>query len=213
MATLDTEDELARALEMLSSGDERLAAVYETIGLPPLRRRPVGFEGLARIVVGQQVSTAAADSIWNRLAGSVPELSPPVIAACRGADLRGAGLSRAKVRTLHALCGAIDSGELDLAGLAGLEAAEAHGQLCALPGIGPWTADIYLMFCIGHADIFPAGDLALQHAIAALDDLEARPDTREAARIAERWSPHRAAAATLLWAHYRHLRGREGISS
>lgn len=212
MRTLDTEADLDEGLAHLAAVDPRLQPVIAASGRLPVRRAPAGFEGLARIVVSQQLSVASADAIWRKLALAVPALTPAAILAASEATLRGAGLSGGKMRTLRAVAEAAASG-LDLAGLAARPAGEAHAALTVVKGIGPWTADIYLLFCIGHADIFPAGDLALRKAMGAAFGDEVVPSIAEAAVTAEAWSPWRGVAAILFWAYYRTLAGREGVTA
>ena len=207
---LDTPEHIAAGLAALLDLDPRLAAVAAATGPLPLRRLPAGFGGLARVVVGQQVSTASAAAIWGRLAAAGGD-APAGFAGLDDAALRAVGLSAAKVRTLRGLAAACADG-LDLAHLAGLTAADAHARLVALPGIGPWTADSYLLFCVGHPDVFPAGDIALQAAVAGGLGLGARPSAKALAMIAADWSPWRAVAARLFWAYYRTLRpARDGL--
>jgi DNA-3-methyladenine glycosylase II len=177
--------------------------MHDRSGLPPLRRRPGGFEGLARIVVGQQLSIASAAAIWSRTEAAVTPFAPEALLAASDATLRGAGLSTGKVRTLRAVATAIAEGGLDLDGLAGLGDAEIHEALTGVSGIGPWTADVYILFCLGRADGFAPGDLALQVALQMATDLETRPSAKELAAFAERWRPWRGVAARLLWAYYK----------
>jgi DNA-3-methyladenine glycosylase II len=207
---LDTPDEIQRALTALADQDAVIARVLEEAGLPAPRRREPGFEGLAHIVVGQQVSTASAAAIWGRLRAAIDPFEPAVIRAESDEALRGVGLSRPKIRTLRAVAEAAETGGLRFESLGDLAADDAHAALCAIHGIGPWTADIYLMFCLGHIDAWPAGDLALQHAVGVAVGLEHRPDAKEMAEIGARWRPLRGAAALLFWAYYRTLRGRSG---
>jgi DNA-3-methyladenine glycosylase II len=179
-------------------------------GKPPLRRRPDGFAGLVQIVVSQQLSTASARAIWERLTAALDPLDHTTVLRARTAKLARAGLSGPKIRTLKAVAKAIDRGEIDLASLADRPADEAHAALTALHGIGPWTADIYLLFCLGHADAWPAGDLALQEAARLLLALPQRPTTRDMAPLAEPWRPWRGAAACMLWTYYRAAKQRDG---
>lgn len=172
-------------------------------GDPPLRREVGGFEGLARIIVGQQVSTASADAIWSRFAAILPEVDAAAYLRLGTADHVAIGLSRPKIRTLAAVATAMASGTLDLAGLERRPDDAVRAELLALHGIGPWSADIYLMFCLGRADAFAPGDLALQVAAQRLMDLAERPDVKALAEIAERWRPWRGVAARLLWSYYR----------
>src|ERR1700719_817425 len=161
---LHTEAHLERAIAGLVAADRRGGDALVLAGRPPLRRRPDGFAGLASIVVSQQLSTASAKAIWGRLEAALDPLHPETVRRPRTAKLARAGLSGPKIRTLKAIARAIDRGELDLKALTALPADEAHRRLTALHGIGPWTADIYLLFCLGHADAWPVGDLALQEA-------------------------------------------------
>lgn len=172
---------------------------------PPLRRRPGGFGAMLRIIAGQQVSVAAADAIWARL---------DALGAARGLAglndeaLRAAGLSRPKIRYARAL----DAAALDYAALAAMPEAEAVKRLTAVPGVGRWTAEIYLMFCVGRADVFASGDLALQEGARLLLGLSERPKPAALADRALAWSPWRAVAARMLWAYYAAEKRREGIA-
>ncbi|MEW5421531.1 DNA-3-methyladenine glycosylase [Amorphus sp. 3PC139-8] len=211
MAAIRTEADIAHGLEVLLATDPRLHAIAKIAGEVPLRLRAPGFEGLARIVVSQQLSVASAAAIWDRLTATLSPLSSASIAEASDETLKATGLSRPKIRTLRAVSEAVDGG-LDLAGLCAVPAADAHGQLCAVKGIGPWTTDIYLLFCAGHPDIFPVGDLALQVAVADALSLEARPSQAELTALAEGWSPWRGVAARLFWSYYRARRqGRETL--
>ncbi|TCT10737.1 DNA-3-methyladenine glycosylase II [Tepidamorphus gemmatus] len=210
---LDTPGALEAALDALADRDDLIARLRAAVDPPVLRRYPAGLAGLARIVVGQQVSTASAEAIWTRLSAQVDPLDPAAWRQTGEAALRAAGLSRPKIGTLMALADAIASGGLDLGRLDRLDAETARAELCRIRGIGPWTAEVYLMFCLGHADSWPAGDVALQHAAAVAIGLPGRPDARALARLGERWRPWRSAAAHLLWAYYRALRGRAGVSA
>ena len=166
-----------------------------------MRRTEPGFVGLARIVVGQQLSVASARAIWGRFVEAFPELTPDAIRRARDPRFRKAGMSAPKIRTLRAIAAACRNG-LDLDALASLPAGEAIARLTAVKGIGPWTADIYLLFCLGHPDVFPAGDLALRVAVADALAMEPPVDPDELAAIAVKWSPWRSVAATLFWAYY-----------
>ncbi len=179
----------------------------------PLRLREPGFEGLARIVVSQQVSVASAAAIWGRFSGQFRPMHPTTILAASDDDLRGAGLSRPKVRTLRAIAAAVTHEGLALDGLDRASNEEVHAALTRVSGIGPWTADIFLMFCLGRADGFAPGDLALQEAAKLSMQLETRPTALELLEIAERWRPWRSVAARLLWAYYKVVKEREGIGA
>jgi DNA-3-methyladenine glycosylase II len=207
---LDSEAVLARGLKAIVRRDPVMKRVVAQGAHPPLRKREPGFEGLARIIVSQQLSTASANAIWTRLTARFPKLSPGDITAASDEELRAAGLSAPKMRTLRAIADAIASGALPLDGLGDIGADEAHDVLTAVKGIGPWTADIYLLFCLGHPDAFPAGDLALQEAARLAYGLDARPKEQEFVALAERWRPWRGVAAKVLWAYYRIAKSREG---
>jgi len=210
MRTIATTDDLAEGLAYLTRADRRLKTVAGVAGNLPLRRSEGGFGGLARIVVGQQLSVASARAIWGRLVDAFPELTPDAVHRAREPRLRKAGLSGPKIRTLRAVAAACRAG-LDLDALATTPADEAHSRLVAVHGIGPWTADIYLMFCLGHPDVFPVGDLALRNAVAEALGLEMPVAPSVVAEIAEAWSPWRSVAATLFWAYYGARRARTGV--
>lgn len=200
---IETEDDLKNGIRALRRKCKIARLMHDAAGVPPLRRRPAGFEGLARIVVGQQLSVASAAAIWARTAAAVAPLEPARLMATPDDVLRAAGLSAGKVRTLRAVAAAMQAGGLDLEGLDVRSDDEVHEALTAVSGIGPWTADIYLMFCLGRADGFAAGDLALQVALQMAAGLDARPTARELLEFAERWRPWRGVAAHLLWAYYK----------
>jgi DNA-3-methyladenine glycosylase II len=206
---LDHQADLDAAVAILVAQDPRLGPALAQAGMPALRRRPAGFSGLAAIVTSQQVSTASAAAIWGRLAKFYDPFEAGRLARARTATLARLGLSQPKIKTLKALAGAV-AGGFDLAALTELPADEAHNRLIGLHGIGPWTADIYLLFCLGHGDAFPAGDLALQEAARLVLALPARPAAKELAVLADAWRPRRGAAAHLLWAFYKVAKGRDG---
>jgi DNA-3-methyladenine glycosylase II len=208
---IHTEADLKTATQALLAADPRLVPILAVAGPPPLRRREGGFAGLASIVVAQQLSTASAAAIWGRLSAMLDPLEPAAFLRIRAPRLKRAGLSAAKIRTLRSIASALASGTLDLAALADFSADEAHAALTALHGIGPWTADIYLLFCLGHPDAWPAGDLALQEAARLAFSLEARPSVREMAPLAELWRPWRGVAARVLWSYYRAIKGRDAV--
>lgn len=201
MSIIRDHSDIQAGLEALVELDPRLTAIIEASGPVPLRLNEPGFSGLASIIVSQMVSRASAEAIWRRMAAAGPvtadgyrALDPAVVATF--------GLSRAKAATLLNLSTAISEGHFDLASVCALETSEAIRRMTALPGIGPWTAEVYLMFCGGHADIFPAGDVALQAAVAHAFGLEARPSSKNLAAAAHIWSPWRSVAARLFWAYY-----------
>ncbi len=207
---LHNQSDLAAALTRLLAADPRLHSVLEKAGPPPLRRREAGFPGLVRIVCGQQLSTTSAAAIFARLQAAFDPFHPEALRKARADRLARLGLSAAKIRSVKAIAKGIASGDLDLARIAESDADHAHRALVALHGIGPWTADIYLLFCLGHADAFPAGDLALQEAARLAFGMQTRPDARAMAALAEAWRPWRGVAAHLLWAYYHAVKRRDG---
>lgn len=207
MRIISGHEDLAEGAAWLSRRDPRFAALLEATGPLPLRRRPAGFAALLDIIMAQQVSVASADAIWRRLEAAGLTASGPILAA--GEDgLRACGLSHQKVRYALALAGA----GTDFDALAQLPDAAVIARLDDLPGVGPWTAEIYAMFALGRADVFAPGDLALQEAARVLFDLADRPSERALRQMAEDWSPWRAVAARALWAYYRVIKSREGVA-
>jgi DNA-3-methyladenine glycosylase II len=208
---IDSESDLDNAIAALVARDPRWSAVFARTGRPPLRRRAGGFAGLAQIIVSQQVSVASAAAIHGRLVAIADPFDHAAVLRARRDRLVRVGLSGAKIKTLKAIAKAIDGNQIDLAALADMPADDAHALLTQLHGIGPWTADLYLLACLGHADAWPAGDLALQEAARLAFDLEKRPSTKEMGPLADGWRPYRAVAARLLWAYYRAVKSREGV--
>jgi DNA-3-methyladenine glycosylase II len=207
---IHTEQDLDASIAALVASDARFAAILAEAGRPSLRRRDGGFPGLAAIVVSQQLSTASAGAIWGRLAAAYEPFEAAAIRRARAERLARLGLSAPKIRTLKEISKAVASGLLDLETIGSHEADVAHAALTAVHGIGPWTADIYLLFCLGHADAWPAGDLAIQEAMRVAFNMKARPNAKEAIAFAEQWRPWRGAAAYLLWSYYRVAKGRSG---
>jgi DNA-3-methyladenine glycosylase II len=202
---IETEVDLREGIKALRRKCEVMRRVHDVTGLPPLRRREAGFEGLARIVVAQQVSVASATAIWSRFEAAVRPLAAAALLRLSDDELRAIGLSRPKMRTLRAVSAAVVDG-LDLDGLSVADDEDVHARLTAISGIGPWTADIYLMFCLGRADSFAAGDLALQIAAQHAFGLQERPSPLALTELAQDWRPWRGVAARLLWAYYRTVR-------
>ncbi|MBP0614957.1 DNA-3-methyladenine glycosylase family protein [Jiella mangrovi] len=204
-----TDADVLEALEALSEQDHRLAPVLRTAGTVPLRRSRSGLEGLIAIVVAQQVSKASADAIFSRLSSSVDLTRAEAILAADEAVFRTAGLSRPKHETVRAIAEAIAAGKVDLPRCEAATAEAAIAELVAVRGIGPWTAECYLLFCAGHRDVFPCGDLALQAAVGHALGHETRPTARQLGDIALAWQPHRSVAARLFWAYYSAIHRRE----
>lgn len=202
---------LARAVRQLVKSDSRLKPVLAKAGMPALRRRAPGFEGLAQIICGQQVSVAAAAAIWGRVSAAYVPFDHAALRKARTDRLGRLGLSAAKIKTIKLIAKELVEQRLDLNALAEQDADAAHNTLIALHGIGPWTADVYLLFCLGHGDAWPAGDVALQEAIKVGLGLDARPTAKQMAPLAEPWRPLRGAAAHLWWAYYHAIKKRDGV--
>lgn len=168
-------------------------------GAPPWRCDEVGYPGLARTIVYQQLSGQAAATIWSRLKALLPVVSPSTVLGADTDDLRGCGLSRGKVEHLRSIAEAVRSGALNFDRIAAADDETARAELISVRGVGPWTADIYLMFSLRRPDVFPHGDLGLAEAYRLLAGLEERPSPRELLEVADAWRPTRAVAAHLLW--------------
>lgn len=207
----ESQSDLEDAMFLLVNQDPRLKPILAQTGMPALRQREPGFAGLAHIVCGQQLSTASAAAIWARLAAAFDPLDHDAIRKARADRLGRLGLSAAKIKTLKFIAKELAADRLNLDVLANEDVDAAHHALTALHGIGPWTADIYLLFCLGHGDAWPAGDLAVQEAIKIGLGLNARPTAKQMAPLAEPWRPYRGAAAHLWWSYYRVLKKREGV--
>jgi len=208
---LNSQSDLEDAIRALVKQDPRLKPVLERAGMPALRRREPGFVGLAHIICGQQLSTASASAIWARLSTAFDPFDQHAVRHARTDRLGRLGLSAAKIKTLKNLARELTAERVNLDVLAEEDADAAHHTLTALHGIGPWTADVYLLFCLGHGDAWPAGDLAVQEAIKVGLDLKTRPTPKQMAPLAEPWRPLRGAAAHLWWSYYRAIKKREGV--
>lgn len=208
---IKSQTEIDEGMAFLCNGSEELAVVSKIAEEVPLRLGLPNFEGLTSIIMAQQVSRASADAIFGRLKNLVsPFTAVNYLKAGEPAWIE-AGLSRPKQRTMLAVCDAIINGSLDLEGLCDLPPENAMEQMVAIKGIGPWTAEVYLLFNAGHADIFPAGDLALQEAVKLAFDLDERPSDKVTREYASQWSPWRGVAARLLWNYYAVMqKGRDG---
>lgn len=202
MREIRNEKDIEEGVAALIAASPHLARVHALAGNPPLRERPTGFEGLARVVVGQQLSIASANAIWGRLAAKLVPFEATSFLALPDDGLRAAGLSRGKVATLRSLAEAVATGTLALDGLSSAPEDVIHAELTALKGVGPWTADIYILFSLARADAWSPGDLALQYAVKDALRLRKRPTEERMREIAEAWRPWRGVAARLLWSYY-----------
>jgi DNA-3-methyladenine glycosylase II len=208
---LNTQADLDNAIHALVRLDPRLRPILERAGMPALRQREPGFAGLAAIVCGQQLSTASAAAIWGRVSAAFDPFHHDALRRARADRLGRLGLSAAKIKTLKSLARELAAERLNLDVLAEEDADAAHATLTRLHGIGPWTADVYLLFCLRHGDAWPAGDLAVQEAVRIGLGLKARPTEKQMAPLAEPWRPLRGAAAHLWWAYYKALKARDGV--
>ena len=208
---LHTQADLEAALARLILHDPRLKAVAEKAGTFALRRREAGFPGLCAIVCGQQLSTAAAATIRNRLFAAFDPFHHDAVRKARTDKLKRLGLSAPKIKSIREIGKAVAKGKIDLSAVGNMDADVAHAALTALHGVGPWTADIYLLFCLGHADAFPSGDLAVQESARIAFGLRKRPDPKALTKLAEAWRPWRGVAAHLLWAYYHAVKKRDVV--
>ncbi|MFN4140610.1 DNA-3-methyladenine glycosylase family protein [Aestuariivirga sp.] len=200
----DTRD-LAWAADRLIEAEPRFGLIVAAHGLPTLRPSPPGLESLLRIVTDQLISLRAGEAIWRRLASGLGGFTPEAVLACPEDHLRGLGLSAAKARCFQAAARAFAEGHFDAPDE--LSETEIFRRLTAIRGVGPWTANLYLLTALKAADAWPAQDLALQEAARHLLGMPVRPTPREMERMACAWQPYRSAAALLLWSHYRGLKG------
>lgn len=197
-----TQKSLALAARELAARDELLAGIHATYGDPPLWRRATGFTTLVHIILEQQVSLKSAKSMLVRLQSAIEPFTPERFLVLGDAHLRSLGVTRQKSAYLIDLSTSIVNGDLSFPKLARMSDDEVRLALTRIKGIGLWSADVYLLMAMRRADIWPAGDLALAVAMKELLGLPARPGPLELEQLAERWRPHRAVAARMLWQYY-----------
>ena len=202
------DDLFARTVAGLTADDPHLAELVATHGTPALWLRPTGFPSLVLFILEQQVSLASAAAAYRKVVERIGDMTPGALLATTPEELRLDGVSRQKDRYVRALATAVETGDLDLDGLADLDDAAVRHALTALPGIGRWTADVYLLACLGRPDLWPVGDRALKVAAAETLGLDMVPDQAALDELGERWRPHRSTAARLLWHGYLVRRGR-----
>lgn len=202
------EQAFGTAVDELTRRDADLARLVAEHGRPVLWSRPAGFPSLVLLILEQQVSLASAAAAYAKVLARIGAMEPGRLLATTPAELRIDGVSRQKDRYLRVLATAVTSGDLDLDGLGRGTDDEARRELLALPGIGPWTADVYLLACLGRPDLWPVGDRALQVATAEALGLGTVPDRGHLELLGDRWRPMRSTAARLLWHGYLSRRGR-----
>jgi DNA-3-methyladenine glycosylase II len=212
-ARLDSIEAIGRQLDQLVLADPRLIPVRAAAGEVVPRIYPTGFAGMARVICGQQLSVASARAIWSRFELLPGALEPAGYLELSEEAVRGVGFSRGKFLTVRVIAEAIVGQTLDFDHLTTLPIEQAVTYLVAHKGIGPWTAEVYLLFGAGHPDVFPAGDLALRKAVGDGLALGAMPGIAELTTLASAWSPHRSVAALLFWRYFAASRQKEGISS
>lgn len=195
-------DQLRESLDWVAAREPAIARALERAGYPEPRIRETGYRTLLRTIVGQQVSVAAASSVWRKLEAELGEEIDPKDLLARDFDaLRACGLSRQKQGYARSLCELVASGELDLENLP-VDDEAAVAELVKIKGIGRWSAEIYLLFAEGRRDIWPAGDLAVMAGLGKIMGLDERPDEKATRALAEPWRPHRGAVAILTWHCY-----------
>lgn len=209
MNIIATQQDVDFALRQLVLADSRLEHIRAQVNHVALRRASAGFNSLAWIIVSQHVSTASARAIWRRFEEHIIPLTPQQYLDAGDDVWRAIGLSRPKQKTFWHLCEAIESGHLNLDALQIDPIEDALKQLTRLHGIGPWTAEVYMLVAQGAADVFPAGDVALQSAVQSAFGLDLRPDEKKLRVMAEKWAPYRSVAALLFWAYYAVINGRD----
>ncbi|MEK1866448.1 MAG: DNA-3-methyladenine glycosylase [Ensifer adhaerens] len=211
MRIIRTHEDIEAGLSGLVMLDARLGHVVARAGPVPLRRTDPGYRGLASIIVSQMVSKASAAAIWRRMEEKLGEVTAAGVNSLSDEDCRAIGLSRAKAEALRRVAEVVVSGQIDLDAICNIEGSEAIRELTAIKGVGRWTAEVYLLFCAGHPDVFPSGDVALQNAIGHGLGLELRPSAREIDSLAASWSPWRSVAARLFWAYYAQEMRRDAV--
>jgi DNA-3-methyladenine glycosylase II len=202
-------EDLKIARAALAAADPGLAVIDAAIPPVDWRSHEGGFKGLVAMITAQQVSTASARAIWNRFCEGVGEVTPESVLALPQETLRTLGLSGQKARYVHAIAEACQSRACDFDKMPSMTAEDAIAMLTAIKGVGLWTAELYLLFCEGRMDVFPAGDLALQEGIRIADGHGDRPNEKQLYARAEAWRPYRGMAAHMLWAYYGMIKRRE----
>jgi len=202
MTKYETQADLEAAVLALSKIEPRFGAVHQTHGTPSLRKSQASLETLMVVVTEQFLSIKAAEAIWGRAKMRIGEITPENVLAVSVEEFLALGVSRGKAKCFHSCAAA----RFDFAALSQMPIEDLRKALLSIWGIGPWTADIYLLAVVGHGDAWPSGDVALQAAAHHLFNMRKRPDAKKLEKMAVKWRPHRGAAARLLWAHYRGMK-------
>jgi DNA-3-methyladenine glycosylase II len=201
--------EMEAAIKALSKKCKAIRRAHREIGVPAWRVRPPGYAELARVIAYQQLSTKAAGTIWGRVEVLLGKVTPKTVLAADEAELRACGMSRPKISHIRSIATAVEDGSLNFRRLARKSDDDAREELVAVKGIGPWTADVYLMFALGRHDVFPHADIGLSEAYKLLMKDEERATVKEFLEIGERWRPYRGVAAIMLWTWINAERGKK----
>ena len=201
------DETLRMGVDVLAERDSDLYRIRDRLGYPPIWAREPGFASLVHIILEQQVSIKAAATMFQRLASHLGSVTPELVQKAGESELRQVGLTRQKARYCVELANRVASGALELLKLDTLDDAQGRSHLLDIPGLGPWTVDVYYMMALRRANVWPQGDLALASALQDIKQLEARPTRDEQLVFAEQWKPWRAVAARMLWMHYLDARG------
>lgn len=205
---LDVTDQrqLSKAVRTLAKDCHIMKAAHEYVGVPEWRTRQGDYAGLARIIAYQQLSTKAAGTIWGRVEVLLGKVTPKAVLAADIDALRACGMSRPKISHIRSIATAVEDGSLNFRRVARKSDDEAREELVAVKGIGPWTADVYLMFCLGRWDVFPHADIGLSEAYRMISGERKRHPPKKFIRTGERWRPYRGVAAHMLWAYINAVR-------
>ena len=203
VSDLDVTDpkQLSRAVKVLAKECAIIKAAHEFVGVPEWRTRAPDYAGLARIIAYQQLSTKAAGTIWGRVEVLLGKVTPKAVLAADIDALRACGLSRPKISHIRSIAEAVESGALNFRRIARASDEAAQAELVAVKGIGPWTADVYLMFCLGRWDVFPHADIGLSEAYRMISGERKRHPPKKFLKTSERWRPYRGVAAHMLWSY------------
>jgi DNA-3-methyladenine glycosylase II len=208
MTAIDVTDpkQLRRAVKALARQCPIIETAHARVGVPEWRTRQGDYAGLARIIAYQQLSTKAAGTIWGRVDVLLGKVTPKGVLAADMDALRACGLSRPKIAHIRSIAEAVESGALNLKRVAKASDEDAQAELVAVKGIGPWTADVYLMFCLGRWDVFPHADIGLSEAYRMITGERKRHAPKTFLKTGERWRPYRGVAAHMLWSYINAVR-------